>query len=291
MKGKGLIKPYLISSEGALLGKSAPSEHAENRKIRFLCPACEKPLKTEGDVSGMNGRCPGCGHVFSIPSKETGKRPSRATKRTPGENSKTGVTQQRSDDEQDWNSSVWKYYEYYINNVISKGSELGKHIKPIGFWWRCFQYVIDLAPAAILIFLLRPDFANDVSYSATVCGSVLVFQALVWSLMETSEYQGSLGKIVLDFRVTTESGHQISFKRALTRNLIKAVMFLPPLCVLFLLIGIDRKKRGLHDRIAKTVVVMESPIAFHWRNERRWVVLWVFAALPFLVYFLFFLKD
>lgn len=281
MSRKSPLRPYLISSDGAIVDSGGEDP------IRLSCPACGKAVKVRREAAGKKGRCPECRHVFPIPDR--GEAPALHHEKKIGNDDSLPEKKDTRGDKNEWDASVWKYYQHYIQNILPSGVEFGKHIKHIGFWWRCFQNVFDLVPAAVLLFVFRPDFQTDVSYSASVCGLIVLFQIILWSVLESSDFQGSLGKIVLDFKVVSKNGHQISFRRAFIRNLVKALMLATPLGVLFLLVGVDPKKRGLHDRIAKTMVVMESPTAFSWRNERRWTVLWGFAVCPFLVYFLFIL--
>ena len=83
---------------------------------------------------------------------------------------------------------------------------------------------------------------------------VLVLRGLYWSAMESSHLQATVGKRVLGLVVTDEAGYRLSFFRALGRFfgrlLCEMTFFLGYLLVFFSL-----KRQGLHDRLARTVVV------------------------------------
>jgi uncharacterized RDD family membrane protein YckC len=85
--------------------------------------------------------------------------------------------------------------------------------------------------------------------------------ALVWlgavlyrPVMESSAGQGTVGKQVLNLRVTDLDGRRVSFVRALGRDLAKIISALV-LCIGFVMVGWNRRKRGLHDVMAGTLVM------------------------------------
>ncbi len=66
--------------------------------------------------------------------------------------------------------------------------------------------------------------------------------------------QATLGKRLLGMKVVTPDGRGISYARALGRyfaTIPSAMLF----CIGFLMVAFDSKKRGLHDRLAGTLVV------------------------------------
>jgi uncharacterized RDD family membrane protein YckC len=77
---------------------------------------------------------------------------------------------------------------------------------------------------------------------------------LYFSLMESSRYQGTLGKIALGIKVVDHNNQRLEFPRALLRNLSKILSgFL--LGLGYIMIIFDDRKQGLHDKIADTFVV------------------------------------
>ncbi|MCU0357333.1 MAG: RDD family protein [Cyclobacteriaceae bacterium] len=150
-----------------------------------------------------------------------------------------------------------------------------------GFWLRFVAYLIDAViiycVQAILIVpvlgLLGITFGQDISAfesmseeeALTMFASVvaaasatsavfLVLTMLYFSLMESSQYQATVGKIVLGLKVTDEQGQKPDFVKALLRNLCKILSSLI-FMVGYIMAGFTEKKQGLHDIIAKTLVV------------------------------------
>lgn len=88
-------------------------------------------------------------------------------------------------------------------------------------------------------------------------GGQFVIGWLYSAIMESSRFQGTLGKIVLGIRVTDLSGQRVGFGRATGRyfaKILSAMIF----CVGFLMVAFTEKKQGLHDMIASTLVLKKS---------------------------------
>ena len=77
---------------------------------------------------------------------------------------------------------------------------------------------------------------------------------LYYSYMESSKYQGTLGKLALGIKVVDVRGNGINFSKALLRNLSKYLSALI-LYIGYIMIIFDDRKQGLHDKIADTFVV------------------------------------
>ena len=68
-------------------------------------------------------------------------------------------------------------------------------------------------------------------------------------------WQGTIGKKLLKIKVEADDDmRDIKFQRVVSRNLFKVVS-IGLLFSGFVLIMFDQKKRGLHDRMAGTVVI------------------------------------
>ncbi len=73
-------------------------------------------------------------------------------------------------------------------------------------------------------------------------------------LFEASRSGATIGKSAFDVRVTREDGKRLSLGKALGRNLIKVpTIAIAPIA--FLVALVSRRRQGIHDRIARTVVV------------------------------------
>lgn len=158
-----------------------------------------------------------------------------------------------------------------------------------GFWWRFLAYLIDdiilsFASAIVLIPIwavmgfgifaagkwegIDWDFDSGVDPSAwgfigSIIGlsllTALLAVAIEWlyfSLMESSKYQATLGKMAVSARVTDLEGNRISFARATGRFFGKIISGMI-LMIGYIMAGFTEKKQALHDLMAGTLVIRE----------------------------------
>jgi uncharacterized RDD family membrane protein YckC len=149
------------------------------------------------------------------------------------------------------------------------------------FWQRLLALIID----SILIGIVRSivivpilaavglSFASDIeNFDTTDSGDVFavvtaiaaaamamaaisaVISIIYFSLMESSKYQASVGKLALGLIVTDLEGNKIDFGKALLRNFGKlvssAILFIG-----YIIAAFTDKKQALHDMIAGTLVL------------------------------------
>ena len=148
-----------------------------------------------------------------------------------------------------------------------------------GFWLRVVAYLIDGLLAGIGFGVLAligvamvgvghfKDFAQgannpDDFFTPDVIGIVFVLAAtavvMVWLYyagMESSIYQGTLGKMALGLIVTDLEGRRISFGRATGRYFSKLITGLIPLGIGYAMAGFTEKKQALHDMMASCLVL------------------------------------
>ncbi len=87
---------------------------------------------------------------------------------------------------------------------------------------------------------------------ATAVG--LLFDSVYFTVFESSSMQASPGKWLLGLRVTDLDGRRISLLRASTRYLGKCVSAVL-LLLGFVMVAFHRRKQGLHDVLARTLVM------------------------------------
>ncbi len=86
----------------------------------------------------------------------------------------------------------------------------------------------------------------------------LVLLVLYFAAMETGRRGSTVGKNAFDLVVKREDGRRLSFPVALMRNAIKVLTsFILPIALL--IVVLSRRRQGIHDRLAGTVVVEEVP--------------------------------
>ncbi|WP_081621794.1 RDD family protein [Thioalkalivibrio sp. ALE11] len=138
-----------------------------------------------------------------------------------------------------------------------------------GFWYRFLAWIIDylilFVGALFIVFPIGFIYGWTMSGSAPpaqieseaeVIGNIIGIMIwwLYWTLFESSDWQGTPGKRMLGLRVTDEEGRPIGFGRANARYWSKILSTIM-LFIGFLMIAFTRRKQGLHDIIAATLVL------------------------------------
>jgi len=153
-----------------------------------------------------------------------------------------------------------------------------------GFWLRLVAHLLDgfiisvpviifivlifLSTGASAIFKNFPDSPPDPGEAAGAALGIAFFSAiaifavvaiigswLYYACFESSSWQATPGKKVLNLYVTDLTGAQVSFGRASGRYFAKFITQLIPLAIGYILAGITERKQALHDMIASTLVL------------------------------------
>jgi uncharacterized RDD family membrane protein YckC len=148
-----------------------------------------------------------------------------------------------------------------------------------GFWLRFLAHLIDSVVAGIVfgIFALLVVAIVGVGYFRTLLEGMnsenptfplalvsiillasavsVVATWLYYAWMESSKYQGTVGKMALGLIVTDLQGRQITFARASGRFFAKMITGLVPLGIGYIMAGFTEKKQALHDMIASCLVL------------------------------------
>jgi len=151
-----------------------------------------------------------------------------------------------------------------------------------GFWLRFLALLIDNVVLGLgfvlilipLIFLtglggfigeIHPnENLNDVGIFMLIA---LIFLAatvsllLTWlyhALLESSEWQGTLGKKALGLVVTDMAGQRVSFGRSTGRHFAKIITNMVPAFIGYIMAGFTDKKQALHDMIAGCLVLRRN---------------------------------
>ena len=153
-----------------------------------------------------------------------------------------------------------KLYERFANVGEENPT---KSSEPAGFWIRVCAVLLDTLFTIIiggiigLIFGITGvvPFSQSVENSANFAWLKILFFLVYYVTAESStKFQGTLGKYVLGLKITREDGTKLTFGRAFGRNLAKWLSGLI-FCIGFIMVGLRKDKRGLHDLIANTYVV------------------------------------
>lgn len=150
-----------------------------------------------------------------------------------------------------------------------------------GFWWRFLSHIIDqiiisfvswifilpiFAIFGISMYSLREAGMNpeDAAFlmAPVVMGITtisLVATAANWlyyAFMESSKFQGTVGKILLGIKVVDMDYQKVSFARATGRYFGKILSGMI-LMIGYIMAGFTEKKQALHDILASCYVIKE----------------------------------
>ena len=136
-----------------------------------------------------------------------------------------------------------------------------------GFWVRVLAYIIDAVIlqfassilSAVVVAVMLGAAGVGAGEEAAVAALVVVYAIMIlgnwlyFALMESSHWQGTVGKQALKLIVTDLNGERIGFGRATGRYFAK---ILSAMILLFgyFMVGWTQRKQGLHDMIAGTLV-------------------------------------
>lgn len=122
-----------------------------------------------------------------------------------------------------------------------------------GFWKRFIAHIID--GFVLLLIGYSISKLNKDTYILGLLDMLVSFFYYVG--LESSEKQATLGKLVMNIKVTDTNGRRIGFGQATIRYLGKILSgFL--LMIGYLMVAFTEKKQGLHDLIAKTYVIQDK---------------------------------
>jgi len=148
-----------------------------------------------------------------------------------------------------------------------------------GFWLRLVAYLVDkvilgvpIFVIAVLVFLgaggmqvlreIRPNGEPSPQFVAflltTIGTTVLVALVGYWiyyAYFESSDWQATPGKRLLNLYVTNLEGKPLSFGHASGRFFARLITNLIPLGIGYILAGVTEKKQALHDMIAGCLVL------------------------------------
>lgn len=146
-------------------------------------------------------------------------------------------------------------------------AEAQQTVRYAGFWIRLAAAIIDplilfvvsSSLQTILVGLtLNIDFEPQARFSATYKG-IIVLTSLVLPIFYevcfvASSWMGTPGMKLLGIKIIDYDGNRISFGRSIIRYLSQILSGLI-LCIGYIMIAFDARKQGLHDKIAKTLVI------------------------------------
>jgi uncharacterized RDD family membrane protein YckC len=146
----------------------------------------------------------------------------------------------------------------------------------VGFWRRVLAYLIDAVLINVVLVVLHVATGGMIYETATMgatqdgvgfqfntspLGTIIAFLGgwLYFALMESSARQATLGKMAIGAKVTDLQGQRIGFARATGRYFAK-ILSAVILLIGYIMVGLTKRKQGLHDMIAGTLVLNRDAV-------------------------------
>jgi uncharacterized RDD family membrane protein YckC len=128
-----------------------------------------------------------------------------------------------------------------------------------GFWLRVAAFLIDCAVLFIpgVVVQLIGEAALADRFDKMVFGTLIAWGYAAF--LESSEWQGTLGKRAVGIAVTDYNGKRVSFGRATGRYFGKFISGLT-LMIGYFMVASTQKKQALHDIMAGTLVVTKEKL-------------------------------
>jgi uncharacterized RDD family membrane protein YckC len=146
----------------------------------------------------------------------------------------------------------FRFVAYLIDGVIS-GIAFVILLIPL--------FVLTGAGAAISRIGSGEDISDDVAAFLGIgfifgfFGIIFLVSWLYYALSESSSWQATPGKKMLNLKVTDMTGEPISFARASGRFFARIITHMIPLAIGYILAGFTEKKQAIHDMIASCLVL------------------------------------
>lgn len=137
-----------------------------------------------------------------------------------------------------------------LDHILDAPQPVENKLQYAGFWIRCaaiiIDYIVVFIGIAISAFLFE---GADEIYVLSVFVIILGY----FSVMESSVFQATLGKMAVGIKVGNRDGKRLSWLNALGRLLAKALSS-TFFYIGYMMAGWDPKKQALHDKLASTFV-------------------------------------
>jgi len=131
------------------------------------------------------------------------------------------------------------------------------NVRYAGLWLRTVAALFDGFVIFLGIFVLLFLGLKLTGIIISKTALALLLSWLYYTLLESSSWQATLGKKGVGIKVTDMQGEKIGFGRANARywlKILSGAIFMP----LYLIVAFNGRKQGLHDWIAKTLVVRKD---------------------------------
>ncbi|MGH6954521.1 MAG: RDD family protein [Alphaproteobacteria bacterium] len=127
-----------------------------------------------------------------------------------------------------------------------------------GFWLRVLAWLVDVLLLSLLGSII--GIASGLALLPLAGLAGLVISWLYFALLESSRHEATLGKMLIEVKVTDLEGRRVSFARASGRYFAKYVS-LALLGAGFFMVAFTGRKQGLHDMLSGCLVIRAPRMA------------------------------
>lgn len=130
----------------------------------------------------------------------------------------------------------------------------------VSFKKRLYAYLLDSLFVNIFILLLAALIGGIDTSRALVLASP--FFVLYLAISESSNWKGTLGKLIMKIQISDLDGNAISFCRSIFRNILKSLVFYSYFLVIPLILQIwsyNKTKKLFHDHLSSTLIGVRLP--------------------------------
>ncbi|MFF2093638.1 RDD family protein [Paenibacillus sp. NPDC058174] len=167
------------------------------------------------------------------------------------------------------NFTASAYYQQHQSIQPQQPQPIGKGYSVYsGFWKRSLAFLVDsiiIYPVIVIVSLiiqgvksqLNDNLVDDSVLMLVSFGRSVIIYAMLWlyyGLLESSSWQGTIGKKAMGIIVVDGANSKLTFLRASGRHWAKVLSILT-LCIGYIMAGFTAKKQALHDKAAGVYVV------------------------------------
>jgi uncharacterized RDD family membrane protein YckC len=140
----------------------------------------------------------------------------------------------------------------FLQKLVEGASVVKTQFTYAGFWRRFAASLIDSFILGLFNFSLQ---IIGLSLGAWVLLLLPTAVAIAYDVILIGKYGATLGKTVCRIEVVTAEGGSVSYMLAFGRYFAKLLSAII-LCIGYIMIAFDPEKRGLHDRLCNTRVII-----------------------------------
>lgn len=166
-----------------------------------------------------------------------------------------------------------------LENTDAPKSDLEAGVQYAGFFTRFAAFCIDSLIAGLLLLVVRfPMWMNMLSGTGSLLDTKVLFEFNIWDIiiyllsclyyiLLTYHSGATIGKKLMRIRVVSGTGEKLTFFDVLYRETIGKFLCAAPADMGYVLIGLDKEKRGFHDMLCDTRVIYDFEVKKKQKEE------------------------